>query len=418
MKIIIIGAGLLGTSTAYFLKQHGHDVDVFERADAPAMETSFANGGMLTPSQSEPWNYPGITLDLLTHFGKPDSPIRLGVAGMTSALLWGIKFLLNSRKNRFYQNMFKNARLTSYSMQVLRQLRHDLGLQYDERCVGTLKFFTDKFQYAQAIKHSFVYRELDIRHQLLDTEETLFMEPSLEKIKSSIKGGIYYPDDESGDAHAFCQLLARHAGDAGVRFHYGTQVHGFAFHAREITGITTNTGSFTADKYILAAGSYSPMLARTARIHLPVRPIKGYSLTMQLPGGVTGPGLPVIDESRHIAMAPLGTRLRIAGTAELNGYNRDIDETRINRMLDYIGSIYPEILASTPAKKVNTWSGLRPYSADGVPYIGPAVYSNLYMNTGHGHLGWSMCAGSGKLLADCLSETRPEIDLAPYRFDR
>ncbi len=418
MKIIVIGAGLIGTATAYFLKCHGHDVEVIDREKGPAMDTSFANGGMLTPSQSEPWNHPGITWNLVKHFGNPDSPIRFGIGGLSNTFMWGLKFLRNSSKQRFYRNMIKNACLTTYSMQVLRQLRDDLGLKYDDRGIGTLKIFTGQEEYAHAIEHSHVYRDLSVNYQLLDAAETLKKEPSLEIIKSSLKGGIYYPDDESGDAHKFCQLLAGHAVAAGVKFHYQTQVKGFEYQGNDISGIITDQARIEADKYILAAGSYSTLLAKTAGIYLPVRPVKGYSLTLDIPDNVARPGIPVIDESRHIAMATLGSRLRVAGTAELNGYNRSIDNSQVMYMLDYLGSVYPGIVAATSEKNVNAWSGLRPYSADGVPFIGKTVYSNLYINTGHGHLGWTMCAGSGKLLADILDGNRTEIDIQPYSLER
>lgn len=418
MKIIIIGSGLIGVSTAFFLSQQGHAVDVFDRKDGAGMDTSFANGGMLTPSQAEPWNQPGIFWKTLAWLGDENSPILVRPRALFSLFGWGLSFIRNSSRSRFYANMRKNASLASYSIQMLREIRQEYGLHYDENTNGTLKIFTDKKNFTEMIEHTRFYNELGIDFRELGPEEVLELEPSLSALRTSIVGGIYYPGDESGDAHKFCQSLAALAEQTGVNFHYQVEVKGFAHERNHITGVKTSTGTHLADAYVLAAGSYSTLLAGTVNIRLPVRPVKGYSLTIDINGWDQGPRRPVVDESVHIAMTPLGARLRVAGTAELNGYDLNIRQSRVEHVCRYVSRIYPGIAERVQPDAVTAWTGLRPYSSDGVPVLGKTGFDNLFLNTGHGHLGWSMSAGSGRLVADIIGGIEPGLDPEPYRLER
>ena len=420
MKVTIVGAGLLGVATAYFLSRQGHEVAVFDRCEAAGMDTCFANGGMLTPSQSEPWNQPGIFWKALAWLGHENSPFLVRPLALPSMLGWGLTFLRNSSRQCFDRNMKKNARLASYSLQVLRELRQTHDFHYDENTNGTIKVFTDRKNFMEIIERAGLYKELGIAYQVLDSSEVLSLEPSLATLGSALEGGIYYPDDESGDAHKFCQLLARQAQLQGVQFHHQIEVTGFANTLNQITSMITSCGNYTADVFVLAAGSYSTLLAKTVGLNLPVRPVKGYSLTIDISdrGQGSGPSIPVVDESMHIAMVPLGSRLRVAGTAELNGYDLKLRQSRIDNMYRYVARIYPDLAKARGGGSILEWTGLRPYCSDGVPVLGKTPFDNLFLNTGHGHLGWSMAAGSGKLVSDIICDIAPALNPEPYRLGR
>lgn len=418
MRVIVIGAGLIGVATAYFLNQQGHAVEVLDRREGAGMDTSFANGGMLTPSQSEPWNQPGIFWKALAWVGRADSPFLVRPRALLGMAGWGWNFLRNSSPRNFLNNMRKNARLATYSLGILRELRRRHDLHYHESTRGTIKVFTDGKTFDAMIEHAGLYADLNIAHRLLDGPAVIGLEPSLSAWNPPIIGGIHYPDDESGDAHVFCQLVAQQALQAGVNFHYQVEVTGFERVHRRITAVRTALGSRTADVYVLAAGSYSTLLAKSVDINLPVRPVKGYSLTIDLDDLDRAPRIPVVDESMHIAYVPLGARLRVAGTAEINGYDPTIRRERIASMYRHVARVYPELAAKHGLDSIKQWAGLRPYSSDGVPVMGQTPYDNLYLNTGHGHLGWSMAAGSGKFVADIVSGMTPALDPKPYALDR
>jgi len=418
MKIIVIGSGLIGISTAYFLSRQGHNVIVLDRQEGPALETSYANGGMATPSQSEPWNSPGIYKDLLTYLGDEDSPFLLRPRAIFSIIGWGMGFLRNASPARFHTNMLKNVRLANYSLNILKNLRRTLEIHYDETSSGTLKYYKSNSQWKRAIEHSRFYEEMGVSYRLLNSDEVLEVEPALQNIEKKIVGGIYFPEDESGDAHKFCLALAAHAKKNGAEFKYGITVLIIEYAAGEITEILTSDGQYKADAYVLAAGSYSTMLAKAVNINLPIRPVKGYSLTLDLSGWVKAPKIPIVDETMHAAVTPMGGRLRVAGTAEINGYDTEINELRIKTMFKFVTGLFPDDMANIDKDTVTTWAGLRPYSVDGVPTISQTSYSNLFLNTGHGHLGWTMSAGSGQLLADLINENETAIDLSPYSLGR
>jgi len=418
MKIIVIGSGLLGVSTAYFLSQAGHEVVVLDRQDEPGKETSFANAGMVTPSQAEPWNHPGILKHVLTWLGKEDSPFLVRPGAIFSLLGWGIGFIRNSSVKRFHRNMRKNATLANHSLKILRDLRESFSIDYDKGTRGTLKIFGDERNFNEAIELAKIYPELGIQYRVLQSHQILDVEPSLAGSDFPMVGAIYYAGDESGDAFKFCQALAREAEKANTQFRYNVDVTGLEQEAGRLTRVNTSTGSVTADAYVLAAGSYSPLLARTVGLKLPVRPVKGYSLTLDLNGWENGPGMPVVDDTMHVAITPLGSRLRVAGTAELTGYNTEIQQSRIDNVVKFVSRIYPEFVPYMEVPLSCQWTGLRPYTSDGVPLLGATPFPNLYLNTGHGHLGWTMSTGSGQLIADLISKKKTAIDLAPYGLAR
>lgn len=418
MRVAIIGAGLLGVSTAYFLSGTDVEVVVLDRQPGPGRETSFANGGMVTPSQADPWNAPGILGKLLKWIGKDDAPVLLRPAALLPLLSWGFSFLRNSTEARFRVNLARNARLASYSLRTLRGLREQLGIHYDESTAGTMRLFRDRDSFRSALNLCAALQDNGIRWESLDAAQVVSREPALRPVENLLAGGIYYPDDESGDAYQYCEAMARHAAQRGAEFRYGTAVLGLESSADRIVAVRTSGGLVVADRFVLAAGSYSPGVARSVGLHIPVQPVKGYSLTLDTSGWDAAPVIPVVDENSHVAATPLCRRLRVAGTAEFNGFNTSVDARRIRNMFQFVADFYPGFRPFLDRAAASTWAGLRPYSCDGVPILGMTRLANLYMNTGHGHLGWSMAAGSGKLVAGLIRGEALELDLAPYQLSR
>ena len=300
MKVIVIGAGLLGSSSAYFLSTLGHEVVVLERQPGPGIETSYANAGMLTPSQAAPWNQPGMVRNLLRWIGREDSPILVRPGAVFSLLGWGSRFLLNSTLDRFRRNLKKNAALASYSLGLLQAFRDEYSVHYDATTCGTLKFFDNEQDFDHESRFNDLYRDAGIEFQLLDRRSVLQVEPALADISERIVAAIHYPGDESGDAHLFCRALADRAAAAGVEFHYDVEIQGLECDGTRVSSISTTRDSYSADAYVLAAGSYSPIIAGSIGISLPIRPVKGYSLTFNLDGWEKGPLMPLVDESAHV----------------------------------------------------------------------------------------------------------------------
>ena len=418
MRIVIIGAGLLGASTAYFLTRAGHQVTVLERRDGAGMETSFANSGMVTPSQADPWNSPGTLKGLLARAGDDGSPFILNLSVLPSLLGWGLSFLRNSGPARFRASMERNAALANYSLATFRFIREQEEMHYDQIMRGTLKLYRDATAFTRAAEVSDVLHAAGVKHEVLNADGVTAREPALADIAADISGGVFYPDDEAGDAHKFCEQIAALSGRRGADYRFGTEVTEIRHNGSRISAVVTPGRVYTADACVLAAGSYSVRLARSVGLRLPIRPIKGYSVTLDRTGWEGGPTLPVIDDSRHVAISPLGERLRVAGMAEFAGYDTDIGADRIDRLLRTLDEIYPAFKTRRNPSTARYWAGLRPYCCDGSPIIGRAGFSNLYLNTGHGHLGWTMSAGSGRLLADLIDGREAAIDPLPYRYDR
>ena len=418
MKIIIIGAGLLGSASACFLSSAGHEVIVLERQPVAGKETSYANAGMIHPSQAGPWNQPGILGSLLRWIGREDSPLLLRPGAVFSLLGWGPRFILNSSPRHFREHLRHNTVLADYSLRVMKEFARDHTIGYDATDCGTLKFYETEQDFEHDSWLNDLYREAGVEFKIYRRDEVVQLEPALSDFSARIVAAIHYPDDESGDAHRYCQALADMAGHSGAVFHYGIEVLGFESSGDYISAVSTTRGRYEADAYLLAAGSYSPVIAGSTGLKLPVRPVKGYSVTFDINGWDQGPRMPVVDESAHMAVTPLGQRLRVAGTAEFSGYNTDLRPGRIENMTHFIRKIYPGFLPFMNMDEATPWAGLRPYTCDGMPLLGCTPIPNLYLNTGHGHLGWSMAMGSGKLVTDLLSGNETDIDISPYELAR
>lgn len=418
MRVVIVGAGLAGVTSAYFLARAGADVTVLDQEGDVAGGASYANGGMLTPSMADPWNTPGIHWQILKSLMGRPSPILLRPRAVPSALRWGLAFLRHSTARRYEASLQRNLSLATYSLRVLRQLRDETGIAYDARTNGTIKLFRSApaFERCQlTISH---LRRLGVELQPLSKDAVLRLEPGLADIAPVIAGGIYCPGDESGDARLFCQGLARRASELGVKFAMGHRVTGFRREGAGIRVVETVHGGFAADAVVVAAGSWSGSLLARLGVRLPVQPVKGYSITLDRgdwPGSLTRP---IVDDALHAAVTPLGNALRVAGTAEIAGFDRRLRPDRIENLLSLLQAILPSFRPYIRRASARPWAGLRPVTPDGVPMIGPTGIPNLYVNTGHGHLGWTLAAGSAELLADLVLGRAPRLEPAPYRAMR
>lgn len=416
MNVVVIGSGVVGVTTAYVLRRRGHDVTVIDRAEGPGLETSFANAGLLTPGMAEPWNAPGSWRVLLSSIGRSDAALQLRLSALPGLVCWGVTFLLNSRPKPFERNALSNLRLALYSLEVMEFLRQETGLEYGRAARGTLRLFRDQaaLNRAATAARRGEFDGLSVR--TLSTADVVELEPALAPIARLLAGALHYATDETGDAQRFCLALANHGRQHGVDFRFRTEVSSLEVRAGRVTAVLNDRERLIADRFIVAAGSYSTRLLRTLGLQLPVRPAKGYSVTFDCHEQRPPLSIPVVDDRLHAAIVPLGGAIRVAGTAEFAGYDLRLRPARIRNLLRMLKEVLPEAqFDSTTAKP---WCGLRAMSVDGVPIIGPTPISNLLVNTGHGHLGWTMAAGSAQLLADLLSGDAPSIDPAPFALAR
>jgi D-amino-acid dehydrogenase len=416
MKVLIIGSGLIGLTTAWFLRRNGHEVAVIDRAEGPGQETSFANGALLTPSMAEPWNAPGCWRVLLGSLGRSDAAMQLRLRALPAMAGWGLRFLSNSRAAIFERNTVSNSRLALYALEVLQSLRQQTAIEYGRTARGSLKIFRDQASLDLASEALARTSAKGADFRTLSNRETAELEPALAPIADQLAGAIHYGADETGDAYRFCVALAEHAKQQGVDFRFGTEVTSLEVRSGRITAVVAGSERFEADRYVVAAGSYSTPLLRRVGVNLPVRPAKGYSVTFDDHQDRPSLGIPVIDDHWHAAVVPLAGAIRVAGKAEFAGFDLTLSQARIQNLLKLLREVLPR--ARIDLGTARPWCGLRPMSVDGVPIIGPTPISNLFVNTGHGHLGWTMAAGSGQLLADLVSGNVPSIDPAPYALTR
>lgn len=416
MKIVVVGSGLIGLTTAYFLRCRGHEVTVIERREGPGRETSFANGALLTPGMTEPWNAPGCWRVLLGSLGRSDAALQLRLRALPALAGWGVAFLRNSRTAAFERHARSNSRLAFHSLRVMQSLREQVGIEYGRAARGSLKVFRDEaaLDKTYAAAKGRLAEDLSLRR--LSRAETVDLEPALAPIAEQLVGAIHYRTDETGDAYRFCVALAEQARRQGVEFRFGAEVSALEMRSGRVTAVVSERERVVADRYVVAAGSYSTPLLQRVGVRLPVRPAKGYSITIDSHRSAQPLSVPVIDDHLHAVIVPLDGALRVAGTAEFAGYNLALSQTRIHNLLKFVRQILPQ--AQFDPATAKPWCGLRPMTTDGVPIIGTTPVANLLVNTGHGHLGWTMAAGSAQLLAELLCEETPSIDPAPFAFAR
>ena len=417
MRVVVIGSGLMGLVTAYFLRRSGADVCVVDRQDSPGREASFANGGMLHASQAYPWNSPGILRAAIRMLGKEDAALLIRPTALPRLLGWGYSFVRESAPARFAANIARNARLAQHSLSVMREIRAAEALEYDYCDAGTLTIYRTQEELDTAGRYADRFSSNEIAFDVVDRDRAVALEPALRAVSDQIVGASYFPNDESGDAFKFCQGLYRACERDGVEFMLGTRVKALVRDGAAIVSADTDGRRLRADKFVIAAGSYTPLLARTARLRVPVQPVKGYSLTAPVGAWDGGPAMPVIDEHLHTAVCPLGDRLRVAGTAEFAGYNTALTKSRVENLFRLLTSLYPDYEPHSQPSETDRWAGLRPMAPDGVGIMGRTPISNLFLNTGHGHLGWTMAAGAGKAVASEVLGLEESFDLTDYRLE-
>ncbi|MGB4344997.1 MAG: D-amino acid dehydrogenase [Burkholderiaceae bacterium] len=418
MKVIVLGAGIVGTASAWFLNQSGHEVTVLDRQPGAAQETSFANGCQISVSHAEPWANPAAPLKVLKWLGKEDAPLLFRFRPEWLQWRWGIEFLRQCTAAHTADNIRQIVAIAEYSRQTLQALRAETGIAYDSLCKGILHFYTDEKEFQQSMPAAQLMRELGCPRETIDTDQVIAIEPALAAMRSKIVGGDFTATDESGDIYQFTTGLARKAAEAGVDFRFNTTVtrlltEGSGAAARisgvEIIDAAGRHQVLRADAFVLAMGSFSAELARPIGVDLIIYPGKGYSATYQVTDAARAPTVSLTDDGYKLVISRLGNRLRVAGTCEINGYTRELNTTRCEAITRRTRELFPD---ACDYDHPTYWAGLRPLTPSNVPYIGKTRYANLFLNTGHGTLGWTMGCGSGRAIADIISGRRPDVDFA------
>lgn len=406
--VAVLGAGVVGVTSAWYLAGRGLQVTVIDRREAAGLETSFANGGLITPSMAEPWAAPGIPLLVLKWLGREDTPLLIRPKAVPGLVSWGLRFLRECNTGAWRRNTETILRLSRYSHECLKELVGETGLEYDANRRGTLHLFRDQLSMESSQVAAEVVGALGVKYRILDRNSCIELEPALKSQRAGISGGIHYPGDEAGDAHKFAQRLAALCVSKGVEFRYGETVKGLELDGGAVAAVVTDKGRFRADAFLIALANDSVSLLRPFGIRLPIYPIKGYSLTFPTEGWNGAPLVPFVDYGRKMGIVRLGDRVRVAGTAEIAGYDTVLTPKR----LDNLRRFFRELFSDYPdGDKGQEWTGLRPVTPDGIPYLGTTPIRGLYLNTGHGHLGWTMSCGSAKAVADVMQGREPEIDL-------
>ncbi|MDE0854738.1 MAG: D-amino acid dehydrogenase [Nevskia sp.] len=414
MRVIVLGAGVVGITTAYYLNRLGCDVTVVDRQRYAAAETSFANGGQISVSHAEPWANPGAPLKVLQWLGREDAPLLFRLRADLRQWLWGLRFLYECLPQRTRHNIRQMVNLGTYSRAMLQALRAEEGLQYQQRTQGILHFYTDAREFEAAVEPTRQMVELGCERRLISADEALAIEPALRHIRPRLAGATYTAADESGDAQQFTRALAELCVARGVKFlmsHHITALRqdaGGVAHV-ELTDPEGRYKRCQADAYVLSLGSFSPQLAQQLGVGLNIYPAKGYSVTMPVKDAAMAHQVSLTDDEYKLVFSRLGEQLRIAGTAELNGYDRQLNPVRCQAIVRRVEQLFPGAGDTTQARY---WSGLRPATPSNVPYIGRSRVKRLFLNTGHGTLGWTHGCGSGKALADIVCGHRPDVDFA------
>lgn len=415
MKVLILGSGVIGVTSAYYLARAGHEVTVVDRQPEPALETSFANAGEVSPGYSSPWAGPGVPVKAVKWLLMKHGPLVVRPKLDPVMWVWLLKMLRNCTSARYAVNKSRMIPIAEYSRDCLRDLRRDIGIQYDERSQGTLQLFRYQAQLDGTGEDIAVLKQYGVPFEVLSREGCIAVEPALAGVKEKFAGGLRLPQDETGDCHMFTQALAKHAEALGVRFMFNTGIDRIVTDGTRVSGVATSAGMLQADAYVLALGSWSSRLVAPLGISLPVYPVKGYSITVPIKDASGAPESTVMDESYKVAITRLGNRIRVGGTAEISGFSTKLYDARRATLDHSLTDLFPR---GGDLSKATFWSGLRPMTPDGPPVIGPTQYANLHLNTGHGTLGWTMSCGSGRVLADLLSGKKPEVDVSALTVDR
>jgi len=414
MKVVVLGAGIIGVTSAYQLAKAGHEVTVIDRQQGPALETSFANAGEVSFGYCSPWAAPGIPMKAIKWLFMHHAPLILRPKVDGAMLSWLVKMLSNCTSERYAINKSRMLRLADYSRISLAEVREETGIAYDERMQGTLQLFRTQQQLDASAKDVKALAADGIPYEVLDPEGCIRVEPALRHVRGKIVGGLLTPKDETGDCFKFTNALAAKAVELGVQFRYGTAIKGLDVQGGQARAVMTDRGRVDADAIVVALGSYSPLLLKSLGISLSVYPVKGYSLTIPITDASRAPESTVMDETYKIAITRLGDRIRVGGMAEISGYTNDLGLARRQTLEHSVTDLFP----GGDVAKASFWSGLRPMTPDGTPVIGPTKIKGLFLNTGHGTLGWTMSSGSARVISDLVSGRKPDIDATDLAISR
>ena len=418
MRVLILGSGVIGTTSAYYLARAGFEVVVVDRQPAAAMETSFANAGQVSPGYASPWAAPGVPLKAMKWLLQRHAPLAIKLTGDVDQYLWMAQMLRNCTASRYAVNKERMVRLSEYSRDCLDELRAETGINYEGRQLGTTQLFRSQAQVDAAAKDIAVLKASGVPFELLDREGIARVEPALAGVKHKLAGALRLPNDQTGDCFLFTSRLAQMARELGVEFRYGQNIQRLETDGERLSGVWIDGQLERADQYVLALGSYSPALLKPLGIKAPVYPLKGYSLTVPITNAAMAPSSTILDETYKVAITRFDNRIRVGGMAEIAGHDLSLNPRRRETLEMVVGDLYPQ---GGDASAGEFWTGLRPATPDGTPIIGATRYRNLFLNTGHGTLGWTMACGSGSLLADLIAKKRPQISaqgLDISRYDR
>lgn len=415
MKVLVLGSGVVGVVSAWFLAEAGHEVVVVDRREGPGLETSFANAGEVSFGYSSPWAAPGIPTKALKWLTMADGPLVLRPRLDPAMWRWGLMLLANCTHSAYERNKGRMVRLAEYSRERLVALRADTGIAYDQRMQGTLQLFRTNKQLDHAADDIAVLSRYGVPYEVLDARGAIAAEPGLATARASFVGALRLPNDETGDCKIFTERLAALCTERGIQFRFGETIRSILVDAGQVRGAATDRGTLAADAVVVALGSYSPMMVKPLGLELPVYPVKGYSLTVPIVDPSVAPVSTVMDETYKVATTRLGDRIRVGGTAELSGYDTTLRPARRGPLERSLNDLFPQAGA---LQRASFWCGLRPMTPDGTPVIGPTRIGGLYLNTGHGTLGWTLSAGSGRLIADIVSGRPPDIEHVDYAISR
>ena len=418
MRVVVLGAGVVGVTAAWYLATDGHEVTVVDRQPGPALETSFANGGQISASHAEPWANPGAPLTILKSLGRADAPLLFRPTADWRQWRWALQFLVECLPSRTKHNTIQCLNLALYSRDCLKSLRTTTGIEYDHLERGILEFYTDAAEFSSAVKAAELMRKYGCDREVKTADACVAVEPALASCRQRIAGGIFTATDESGDAQRFTQELAVFAAARGVAFRWGTTVESLVTDGSTVRGVRCKAPqdrerrrreTIDADAYVVALGSDSPFLLAPIGVPALIYPAKGYSATIAIGDHQGAPTVSLTDLERKLVFTRLGNRLRVAGTAELSGYGRALNPVRCEALITRTFELFPDAGERDSAQ---FWTGLRPATPSNVPLVGATRYPNLFVDTGHGTLGWTMACGSGRALADVIAGRKPEVDFA------
>lgn len=405
MRVIVLGSGVIGVASAYYLAQQGAEVTVLDRQSGPAEETSFGNAGQISPGYSTPWAAPGIPFKAVKWMFQHHAPLAINLDGSMWQLQWMAQMLKNCNPQSYAVNKERMMRVAEYSRDCLRELRKDTGINYENRAKGTLQLFRKEAQMEAVQRDISVLQECGVSYELLNANELGRVEPALANTQDKLVGGLHLPNDETGDCYLFTNALAQIAKELGVNFQFNQNVEKLIVEGDQIKGVQVNGKVLTADRYVLAFGSYSRDFLKPLDLQLPVYPVKGYSLTIPIIDPAFAPQSTVLDETYKIAITRFDQRIRVGGMAELSGFNLGLNEDRRATLQMVTQDLFP----GGDMAQASFWTGLRPMTPDSTPIIGATRFKNLFLNTGHGTLGWTMACGSGKLISDIVLNHKTEI---------